>query len=54
MNQVCNIHEQPIAKRINRVFDLAGKMIRRTSVLDWNSCRIEALSEPDGVSCQAG
>lgn len=26
---------------------LAGKMIRRTAVLDWNSRRIEALSEPD-------
>jgi hypothetical protein len=25
--------------------DLAGKMIRRTAVLDWNSRRIEALSE---------
>jgi len=40
---------------IEREFpDLAGKMIRRTSVLDWNSRRIEALAEPDEVSCQAG
>lgn len=29
---------------------LAGKMVRHTAVLDWNSRRIEALSEPNGVS----
>ncbi|MGB9080919.1 MAG: hypothetical protein WCD00_06430 [Desulfuromonadaceae bacterium] len=29
--------------------DLAGKMIRRTAVLDWNSRRIEALPESSGV-----
>jgi hypothetical protein len=34
------------AEVIEREFpDLAGKMIRRTAVLDWNSRRIEALSE---------
>ncbi len=39
------------AEVIEREFpDLAGKMIRRTAVLDWNSRRIEALSEPGGVS----
>jgi hypothetical protein len=26
--------------------DLAGKMIRHTAVLDWNTRRIEALTEP--------
>jgi hypothetical protein len=31
--------------------DLAGKMIRHTAVLDWNSRRIEALSGPNGMSC---
>ncbi|HXE98117.1 MAG TPA: hypothetical protein VN642_17060 [Dongiaceae bacterium] len=36
---------------IEREFtDLAGKMIRRTAVLDWNSRRIEALSESNGDS----
>lgn len=35
------------AEVIEREFpDLAGKMIRHTAVLDWNSRRIEALSEP--------
>lgn len=35
---------------IEREFpELAGKMIRHTSVLDWNSRRIEALSEATGV-----
>jgi hypothetical protein len=29
--------------------DLAGKMIRRTAVLDWNSRRIDALPEPDNL-----
>jgi hypothetical protein len=39
------------AEVIEREFpDLAGKMIRRTAVLDWNSRRIEALHEPNGVS----
>ena len=36
------------AKEIEREFpDLAEKMIRHTAVLDWNSRRIEALSEPN-------
>jgi len=36
------------AEVIEREFpDLARKMIRRTSVLDWNSRRIEVLTEPD-------
>jgi hypothetical protein len=40
------------AEVIEREFpDLAGKMIRRTAVLDWHSRRIEALPEPNGVSC---
>lgn len=40
------------AEVIEREFpDLAGKMIRRTAVLDWNSRKIEALSEPNGVGC---
>ena len=35
------------AEVIEREFpDLAGKMIRHTAVLDWNSRRIEALPEP--------
>ena len=35
------------AEVIEREFhELAGKMIRRTAVLDWNSRRIEALPEP--------
>lgn len=39
------------AEVIEREFpDLAGKMIRRTAVLDWNSRRIEALSEPDSIT----
>jgi hypothetical protein len=39
------------AEVIEREFpQLAGKMIRRTAVLDWNSRRLEALSEPNGVS----
>jgi len=39
------------AEVIKREFPvLAGKMIRRTSVLDWNSRRIEALPEPNGVN----
>ena len=39
------------AEVIEREFpQLAGKMIRRTAVLDWNSRRIEALSGPNGVS----
>ncbi len=37
------------AEVIEREFPgLAGKMIRRTAVLDWNSRRIEALNEADG------
>jgi hypothetical protein len=40
------------AEVIEREFPaLAGKMIRRTAVLDWNSRRIEALPEPNHVSC---
>ena len=40
------------AEVIEREFpDLAGRMIRHTAVLDWNSRRIEALSEPNGESC---
>ena len=36
------------AEVIEREFpDLAGKMIRHTAVLDWNSRRIEALAEPN-------
>ncbi|OGU13886.1 MAG: hypothetical protein A2076_13245 [Geobacteraceae bacterium GWC2_53_11] len=36
------------AEVIEREFpDLAGKMIRHTAVLDWNSRRIEALTESD-------
>jgi len=39
------------AEVIEREFpDLAGKMIRHTAVLDWNSRRIEALSELNGES----
>jgi len=39
------------AEVIEREFpDLAGKMIRRTAVLDWNSRRIETLPEPNLAS----
>ena len=39
------------AEVIEREFpDLAGKMIRRTAVLDWNSRRIEALPEANVAS----
>ena len=40
------------AEVIEREFPgLAGKMIRRTAVLDWNSRRIEALPESNDVNC---
>lgn len=45
-----NFLSQFAAEVIEREFpDLAEKMIRHTSVLDWNSRRIETLSEPLGV-----